>query len=913
MLNAASIASLLRQEVKPVFLLGAGASYKSGIPLAADLVDQIAKWGFCRSEGRTFDDVTVMRSDYLRWLERETWYRADISHSDLFPLAVERVLRPREARRAFFQQVLKPRVPASSGYQCLARLMARGALRTILTTNFDSLIAQTAAELPQIYQIDEIKTEDDQKLFTLSPTYPQIIYLHGSIDHYTDGNTETETQRLNQSLVELLRPLLRDHPLVVVGYRGAEPSVMRHLLIEQANACADFRNGIYWCCRPVQGDFVLPPLVKELDGIANGNLQFVEIAGFDELMAELDVLVPATEAASTLIRQTISTEQSARACHDLQPAEVGLDSLSVSLIRAKLIAYYEAQRLTKPQLDTTEHLLSAMAVRSLATSDDTSPRPTRGSQLLFAKDEQNQISSAVIEVTVNGPKSWVAYILDQPTTTANDLVQERILLDGNLWTQLERASDLLSRVNRPFRLKGASSVDVTPYPPLALKELITNLIAHRDYAANSSSSLVIAPESLTFENPGGLVDAVQRQLDNEQIQAVIDVGTRRVKGYRNPVIADFFFFAGAMDKEGSGLPDVVQEANNNLNEVTFGPTINNDGFVATIKCRPEALNIDDATRTAKPSTGELRYSPNLLKILAWPAEVTRLGTVETYKTLQKAYASGAPPFFERRGWIYTFEHPAHPSMKALLDLAVSEEQYRVSSSEIFENTEVGSGLPGLLNSAVAKHLERAGLRVKFEGGTIRAYFPSLDGAPREITYKGQFKQATRTVTKPIRSRSTGAVVFWEHKSVSLKFERFGATWTLSMLPSYVFTRDGDTAPVDSEKIGALTTRRASRDYNPSVMHDLVFWSRILSGGSGSPTFRLPVVASNNDADFNEENSVEIAAIVPTMVFRESVDASMSALVDLNSTEADLARLQEEMAEILDEATNEEEDAETPNR
>src|ERR1700754_3441672 len=104
MLNATSVANLLRDDVKPVFLLGAGASYRSGIPLASDLVDLIAKWAYCRSEARDFDDPTVMRSDYLRWLERQSWYRPDINHAEQFPAAVERLLRPQAARKAFFQK-----------------------------------------------------------------------------------------------------------------------------------------------------------------------------------------------------------------------------------------------------------------------------------------------------------------------------------------------------------------------------------------------------------------------------------------------------------------------------------------------------------------------------------------------------------------------------------------------------------------------------------------------------------------------------------------------------------------------------------------------------------------------------------------------------------------------------------------
>src|SRR5664279_5670846 len=116
MLNSASIAKLLRREVKPVFLLGAGASYRSGIPLAAGLLDQIVKWSYCKAEDREFDDPGIMRSDWLRWLARLPWYRPDLPHADQYATAVERLLRPRENRREFFRTMLRPGVPPSTGY-----------------------------------------------------------------------------------------------------------------------------------------------------------------------------------------------------------------------------------------------------------------------------------------------------------------------------------------------------------------------------------------------------------------------------------------------------------------------------------------------------------------------------------------------------------------------------------------------------------------------------------------------------------------------------------------------------------------------------------------------------------------------------------------------------------------------------
>lgn len=899
LLSAGAIASLLKRENKPLFLLGAGASYRSGIPLAGQLVEQIAKWGYCKAENRHFDDPSIMRSDWYRWLERQTWYRPDVAAAEMYPHAVERILRPRENRREFFREVLRPSVPASSGYRSLAQLLARRAVQTVLTTNFDQLVVSTARSLPEVHLISEIRTSDDHRLFSTNPSYPQVIYLHGSVDHYTDQNIEEETQTLDPRLVGLLHPVLRDYPLVVVGYRGWEPSVMRHLLIDQAQACGFFAQGIYWCQLPGPIDQAKTPLLGELEAICKGNLQYVEIDGFDELMAMLVRSLPEISLSAPASVNTMQQTSLRRQTYDLREAPITFEALNEPLLASKIIAYCAGSRLPIPDLSTRDRLLFAMADRSLAIKGDTEWVVTRGAQLLFVKSSDSQQASASINAVLAGPAKWVSDILDRPLSSEAselDWVEEEILLKGDLWTQLDQVSDLLGRVNRPFRLKGASSQDVYPYPPLALKELLTNLLAHREYNTDICSQIRISADQIQFENPGGLVDNVRIQLNDESIQTVVGVNARRVKGYRNPVIADFFFSAGAMDKEGSGLPDVLQEAANNLNEVSFGPTSDNLRFVARITCRPEALSIDRYSGTAKTNLGELRYSPNLLPITKWPLHVTKLGTMATYTDLAKAEKLNAPPFASHRSWIWTFAPLEHKSLKPLLDLSVEEERHIVPTSELLTDRDGFNSLPRLLNAALAKHLIRLGLRLKFEGGRVRAYFPSDDGKPREITYRGRFKLATRTVAKPIVSRTTGRTIYWEHKAVALRFERFGNVWALSILPSYIFTEDGDFKFVDSERIGPLTTKRASRDYNPSVLHDMVFWARVIAGGAES-AFELQVSAEQPNCI---AQSVELSAMIPTWVFQESVDASMMQTVEGQLSESELEEIQESIGGIIKE-------------
>ena len=64
-----------------------------------------------------------------------------------------------------------------------------------------------------------------------------------------DRNTRYETADLDVEFARLIEPLLRDWPLIVVGYRGAEASIMDALLGRVASGRTAFRNGLYWCSR----------------------------------------------------------------------------------------------------------------------------------------------------------------------------------------------------------------------------------------------------------------------------------------------------------------------------------------------------------------------------------------------------------------------------------------------------------------------------------------------------------------------------------------------------------------------------------------------------------------------------------------------------------------------------------------
>jgi hypothetical protein len=97
---------LPEQPVRPIFLLGAGASFTSGVPLASEMVRQIARSTLAREKGRSPEMATdIMEGDVRRFLKRYAWGSGD-SLAEMFPHAVEEALTPTTVRRQFFDQML---------------------------------------------------------------------------------------------------------------------------------------------------------------------------------------------------------------------------------------------------------------------------------------------------------------------------------------------------------------------------------------------------------------------------------------------------------------------------------------------------------------------------------------------------------------------------------------------------------------------------------------------------------------------------------------------------------------------------------------------------------------------------------------------------------------------------------------
>src|SRR5207247_8779905 len=121
---------------------------------------------------------------------------------------------------------------------------------------------------PHIRQVAEVnRGPDDLREFGIFAR-AQIVWLHGKAEQYTDRNLLEEVEKLDAKLVRLLVPLLTSSPLIVIGYRGAEPSVMDSIITKNAKAAHQYKNGIFWC---IQSGETPHPSVAALRRKIGGN------------------------------------------------------------------------------------------------------------------------------------------------------------------------------------------------------------------------------------------------------------------------------------------------------------------------------------------------------------------------------------------------------------------------------------------------------------------------------------------------------------------------------------------------------------------------------------------------------------------------------------------------------------------
>ena len=127
---------------------------------------------------------------------------------------------------------------------------------------------------------------------------------------------------------------------------------------------------------------------------------------------------------------------------------------------------------------------------------------------------------------------------------------------GTLWDQLDGAMARFRRVLRvrfeikveELSLEGLQRKEVWEYPLEALREALINALIHRDYTYPADIQIRLEEERLEVWSPGELPSPLTPEALYGPHSSVL----------RNPLIAQSFYFAGVIERWGTGTTRIIR-------------------------------------------------------------------------------------------------------------------------------------------------------------------------------------------------------------------------------------------------------------------------------------------------------------------------------------------------------------------
>jgi ATP-dependent DNA helicase RecG len=208
-----------------------------------------------------------------------------------------------------------------------------------------------------------------------------------------------------------------------------------------------------------------------------------------------------------------------------------------------------------------EYLPNAFAPDVVAANDRTYEQKLAATKMVaFAESP----TPTVLGVLVLGkmPRDWLpgAYVqfLRIDGREWSDPVTDEAVIDGPLAQILRRVDEKIEAHN-PVEVDIASrntEIRASPYPKVALQQLIRNAIMHRTYeGTNAPVRMFWFADRIEIMNPGGPYGAVTKE----------NFGRPGVTDYRNPHLAEAMKVMGFVQRFGIGIQTAQAELQKNGN------------------------------------------------------------------------------------------------------------------------------------------------------------------------------------------------------------------------------------------------------------------------------------------------------------------------------------------------------------
>lgn len=210
-------------------LVGAGMSRSAGLPTAWDVqLDLISRIRTMRTPtGEADPDL-----DEAAWFQRE--FEAPPEYDRLLGLVGDTSTERQAVLRDYFApESATPR--ATPAHTALARMVAAGTVRVVITLNFDHLIEDAI----RAEGVDPTIISTPDQFAAAVPLHAQralVVHLHGD---YTDApsllNTTEELQEYDPRTQHLIDQIAREYGLIILGWSADWDVALRRTLSGQQN------------------------------------------------------------------------------------------------------------------------------------------------------------------------------------------------------------------------------------------------------------------------------------------------------------------------------------------------------------------------------------------------------------------------------------------------------------------------------------------------------------------------------------------------------------------------------------------------------------------------------------------------------------------------------------------------------
>lgn len=157
---------------------------------------------------------------------------------------------------------------------------------------------------------------------------------------------------------------------------------------------------------------------------------------------------------------------------------------------------------------------------------------------------------------------------------SNTIIKDSSRTKSDILSQIDEVMKFVRKhINKEVIITGqVRNTQKWQYPTEALREIILNMIVHRDYRSSSDSIVKVFDNKIEFYNPGRLPDSI----------TVNDLISNNYKSTpRNKLIADFCKSLGLIEKYGSGIQRIIEHFDEaNLPSPEFRNI--SEGFMVTV-------------------------------------------------------------------------------------------------------------------------------------------------------------------------------------------------------------------------------------------------------------------------------------------------------------------------------------------